>query len=184
MVAVVLTRPEQNYDGRCWESIFRFKRTGKPKRVTAPGRHAPTKPLDRAVQRRDVARRPFFILLFPQARQNAVPRIASNGHKRRPNETRNGSEPLRNERPLRMTVSTSNVRHGRFTVAAVLFPAVKCLMRVLRNGSEIAGRADDEKERLLRLRDIIFFYTPTVIKEFSSEKNPWGGPLPRTFRST
>ena len=44
VVAVVLTRPEQSYDGRCWESIFRFKRAGKPKRVTAPGRHAPTKP--------------------------------------------------------------------------------------------------------------------------------------------
>ena len=44
VVAVVLTRPEQSYDGRCWESIFRFKRAGKPKRVTAPGRHALTKP--------------------------------------------------------------------------------------------------------------------------------------------
>ena len=50
-------------------------------------------------------------------------------------------------------------------------------------GCGVVG-AVHEKERFLRLRDIIFFYTPTVIKEFSSEKNPWGGPLPRTFRST
>lgn len=49
VVAVVLTRPEQDYDGRCWESIFRFEGTGKPKRVTAPGRHAPTKPPQRGV---------------------------------------------------------------------------------------------------------------------------------------
>ena len=86
VVAVVLTRPEQNYDGRCWESIFRFKRTGKPKRVTAPGRHAPTKPLDRAVQRRDVARRPFFIAPFPQAIQNAALRRALAGRTASPND--------------------------------------------------------------------------------------------------
>lgn len=69
VVAVVLARPEQDYDGRCWESIFRFEGTGKPKRVTAPGRHAPTKPPSAgslyAGMSRDV---PFLLPIFPYLR--------------------------------------------------------------------------------------------------------------------